>query len=324
MGGLVAGTAIIDLKKEEPKVKMVALTINNLCNLKCPHCYLQYNGTDNLISNHTIENIMNQDFDHIAIVGMEPFLNKKTIEITSRIATRARDSGKTVSAISNGLGFHMIPENILNLFDFIDLSLDGGPETYQNFRGASFDKIIKNTRYLIEKGARLRIINVLCEDNIYNVNDMIKLEQIFPTELIMFSPYMQSENFGSNSVKTIPVSKILHHLSESKSFLESKVSVFLLDAYHFLDGKESLTDIIQLSKQLGIQHKVHIVPYTPLTLGTIRVTYDGLIMPPSTAMHPALYNNSITIDRTTLNDAFMAFVASEKANLIDNANTIAA
>jgi MoaA/NifB/PqqE/SkfB family radical SAM enzyme len=53
MAGAIAGTAILNCKLQSA-LDTVALTINNSCNLHCPHCYLQYDGPNESITSGVI------------------------------------------------------------------------------------------------------------------------------------------------------------------------------------------------------------------------------------------------------------------------------
>ena len=54
MGGVVSGSAIM-IPKSTGHLHTITLTINNQCNLHCPHCYLKYSGTKDIIEDKTID-----------------------------------------------------------------------------------------------------------------------------------------------------------------------------------------------------------------------------------------------------------------------------
>ena len=100
MAGAIAGTALVNYAPNiSKKLSTVTLTVNNLCNLQCPHCYLQYDGGETkYISPSILEHLYNAEFKHLVIVGKEPFVNTKTVlllglmadtELSSPLATKA-------------------------------------------------------------------------------------------------------------------------------------------------------------------------------------------------------------------------------------------
>ena len=100
-------------------------------------------------------------------------------------------------------------------------------------------------------------------------------------------------------------------MGESSAFL-------LLDAYHL--KSEGLNDSTtkRLINEHRLMEKVHLVPHTPLKIGTIRVTFDGLILSPEAAIHPVFYKESGRIAREwDLQSAYQAFLNEEQVPEIE-------
>lgn len=315
LGGLVAGTAIADFNEVATKLQLVALTVNNSCNLSCPHCYLQYAGIDKLIAPGDVDILIKQDFKHLAIVGMEPFLNPISAARTCWIAEQASSHGKSVSVITNGMGLNHLSREQIGLFDFFDISFDGGPNSYQLFRGASYDRLERNLLDAANLGANLNAIHVLYQENLEHIEDMISIEGQIPLNRVMFSPYMISKNDGTNGVNELGLFEILRALSKEQSFLNDDKSFFIIDQYHLdslgLDKEYVLSEILSLD----IRSKIHFVPHSPLQVGTIRATYDGLLLSPSDALNPAEYKSrGIPIQSETLDNAYKIFLADERTS----------
>ena len=88
MSGVMAGSASKDVP--EYGTHTLVMTTNNLCNLECGHCYLQYDNHDSpFISNELIDAAVNSSVKHLALVGKEAFVNGKSAEITKRITESA-------------------------------------------------------------------------------------------------------------------------------------------------------------------------------------------------------------------------------------------
>src|SRR5688500_15997163 len=116
MGGVVAGSAVLNAKVAG-KLHTVTLTVNNRCNLHCPHCYLQYDGIDRLIAPEAIDYLFDRpsSLRHVAIVGMEPLVTRRSVEVCGTIIHRAKQAGITVSLITNGINLPWLQESIEQL-----------------------------------------------------------------------------------------------------------------------------------------------------------------------------------------------------------------
>ena len=120
MSGAIAGTAIFRCRKLS-RLQLVALTINNSCNLQCPHCYLQYAGEPSLISQGLVEAILETDAQHVALVGKEPLFDDPARRTCEEIADAALLAGKSVSLVTNGLGLSRCAPSLLRKLAFVDV-----------------------------------------------------------------------------------------------------------------------------------------------------------------------------------------------------------
>jgi MoaA/NifB/PqqE/SkfB family radical SAM enzyme len=312
MSGVVAGSALVDYSSFATSLRLVALTINNSCNLSCPHCYLNYDGPNNEISTNLIDWVVEQNFEHLAIVGMEPFLNHKSTATTLIAARRATESAKTVSAITNGVGLQFLTPEDLHYFSYIDVSLDGGPRTYSSYRKASYDKVVRNISELRDHGLTVNVLNVLSDATIANIDDMMAIERDVDVSAIMFSPFMMSRNFKGNGVAPLSMTEIARRLNVSTAFLSGRASKLLVDEYHFDYDELTMQEFEEMARTLEFFPKLHIIPHTPLSLGTIRVTYDGFVMPPRAALHPRDYRScGQPAMRASLEELYQMFLIEE-------------
>src|ERR1022692_1029770 len=104
MAGAMAGSAVLTARDRVRELGIVTLTINNSCNLHCPHCYLQYAGENgDLIEWDDVSHILESRFNHLCIVGKEPLADRRAADVTSRLVTAAVDMGRSCSFITNGL-----------------------------------------------------------------------------------------------------------------------------------------------------------------------------------------------------------------------------
>ena len=313
MGGVTAGTAITRLTKPASTPALVTVTVNNECNLSCPHCYLQYAGFASYLTEKHQDIILSEPFSDLAIVGMEPLLNPAITQRTLAFAERAAERGKRVSLITNGLGLTFLPSAASPVFDFIDISFDGGPKTYGHFRGASYERLRRGLNHARRHGERLNALHVLCRENLVHITDMMRVKEACEFASIMFSPYMPTENQGRNIANPISLSDMLQALAGNDAFMSETRAFFLIDAFHLeYEGIEA-DELNEMASLFGVLNKLHVVPHTPTQLGILRVTYDGYVLSPRVAMHTSKYQaNGLRIGEITLAAAYDRFLAEEK------------
>jgi MoaA/NifB/PqqE/SkfB family radical SAM enzyme len=306
MAGAIAGTAILKNLSLSKKLKTITLTINNNCNLTCSHCYLQYEKKNFLVEGNTIDSIFNANFEHLAIVGKEPFVNKASISLLEDLIERCYLKNKTVSVITNGIGLANLKPEVVNYLDYIDVSFDGGPETYHLYRKGSFNKIITAIHNIqSQSDVTFNALNTISTGTIDNIDDMMAIKQFANFKIIMFSPYLQTKHDGVNNVSFVQLSDILKRLSDSKPFMDASESLLLLDTYHTEQEGVSNKTLDELIASYGLSSKIKLIEKDPLNYGIIRVTYDDLVLTPYESIHPKNYKQShFLASNTNLNEVF--------------------
>ena len=284
MAGAIAGTAILHAPKEnEGKLHTVTLTVNNSCNFECPHCYLQYSGPNTTLSIEDAGRVLDSDFSHLVIVGKEPTLSPEIVEYLVK-----ENFKRKTSMISNGLKLDNISQERLNDLTYIDISFDGGPETYSQRRKADFRIIIENIFKAYTAGAKhFNALHTLYAENTKNIKDMMRIEESFPHfETIAFSPYKVPHNHGSVSVSKNSIKEIFEALVNNNAFMDSSKTRLLLTNSDLTSGnpKKMLSNL----ETYELKDKVFYVG-NPLDMGFIRVNYDGRVIAPDDATHPLLY-----------------------------------
>ncbi|MDQ4123231.1 MAG: radical SAM protein [Acidobacteriota bacterium] len=299
MAGAMAGTAILNSSLSQ-KLQTVTLTINNKCNLSCPHCYLQYNSNLDKITAETLELVSQSQFKHLSIVGKEPLVDSTSISISEKISKLASQSSKTISLITNGLNLSMVKPEFLKNLSYIDISFDGGPETYEKYRNGSLSKLIRGLEHLRNCNfLNVNALHVLNTETIGNVDDMMKVRDYFNFRHIMFSPYVNTSNFGLNSVRELKIESIISALSQSKLF-RAEPKAFLLVGADNLTSSNKNHSIEDLTEKYGMGAKIKIIKEDPLLYGIIRVTYDGFALTPYQSLNTINYQKT-GINLTKLN-----------------------
>jgi MoaA/NifB/PqqE/SkfB family radical SAM enzyme len=154
------------LKQKTPIFAII--DINNICNLKCKHCYwwLTRDNEKPKLSTDDWKKIIYHYFkkNHILqvnLVGGEPMLRPDIIEVFNE-----EMSGK-FTIITNGT-YKLIPySGLINYF----ISIDGMKETHDKIRGKTFDKIVKTVQEYKEETGKKIWINMTI--NSINCNDVV-------------------------------------------------------------------------------------------------------------------------------------------------------
>ncbi len=293
MAGATAGSATTHLNQLSDNLQVLTLTINNQCNMSCPHCYLQYDGDSGRISEELITSVISSKYSHLAIIGKEPLLDMESARVTERLIHDCVRSGKTVSITTNGSGLSRLDSKTLGLVRWIDISLDGGPGTYQQYRGANYWKLIELAKHSLNKGLReLNALHTLTSENLHNLDDMVAIAEDVPWNQIIFSPYVMVRNHGKTPVSRVGLDELLSALANSKNFLNCRNTTLMLGADFFKDQGIESEWLVDKIRDAGIFHKVSMISHDPLRLGYMRLTYDGYIMTPYQSLHPADYHLS--------------------------------
>lgn len=290
MAGAIAGTAILNCKSKTNNLDTVTITVNNLCNYQCPHCYLQYNSGSQIIHSELIDWIFNSDFKHISVVGQEPLFNQKSIESLHKLVEKAHNHSRTISFITNGSRLKKLPGELIPYFDYVDISFDGGFKTYSNNRTGSILSVIDGIEYLVKnKLNKINALHTIHSLNINDIDDLLSIHSIYNFSTILFSPYLITSNDGKNSVSRLPLKKIIENLSNNSIFRSLNNVLLLIDKYHIDQDGISFSELNKLTEQSGISDKTLIIPDDPIEHGIIRVTYDNLLLTPENSLHPSIY-----------------------------------
>lgn len=161
MGFIIGGSRNGYMIKEINQLQVVSLAINNTCNLRCRHCYLQSTKIQtSILNNHEWLCLANSLFTYIApsviaFAGREPLLNSQSVKLISEII-QLRDTiqlnkhGRTnIGLMTNGMTLIEFSDILLaNPPDYMDISVDGLPLEHDLLRGeGSFSRLEPNLRW---------------------------------------------------------------------------------------------------------------------------------------------------------------------------------
>jgi hypothetical protein len=243
----------------------------------------------------------------VAIVGKEPLVDPLAVAATENLVGHCTARGKSVSLVTNGLGLHRLSATTLARLEWIDVSMDGGPASYSVYRRGDFDGVIRNVQLALNQGARfINAIHTVSSLNLQNIDDMMAISAMAGWNKIIFSPYAQVRNHGSNSTSPIPFGRLLDALGRSEHFMKHPSALMLIGSHAFSDQGIDAEGVARMIEAAGLSNKVLRVEHDPLQLGYIRVTYDGYVMTPYQSLHPADYRAFATPvqDHDSLDTAF--------------------
>lgn len=305
---------------EERELDILSLTINNVCNLECPHCYLNVAGKGTA-SEKVIDKIFEEPPAKIAIVGMEPLHDPRSAAIVRDIARRGKATETFVSMVTNGLGLKFlrgVPHE--ELPDLIDISLDGGPESYKRFRGNG-----KDLFPLIKEGAErfraeypdipVNVLHTLFAENTTpeTIADMVEGGRLVSSSKgdILFSPYVppmiqigQRRTLASG----LGIRRMLETLEETPEFMGERRAEFFAGPYNAESFGLSIKQFLTIIASVGLRSESRIDTAIPHLNGGLRVTYDGYALRPDYSIHTSLYEKyRVPIEGRRLVDIYNGF-----------------
>lgn len=218
--------------------KSIELFLNNTCNFSCNMCspasssrvLSEWKQIDNKeffpledvyhTKEQDIDYLMENDFDHIKVLGGEPFYNKKFLELLDKIENR---ESKTLEIITNG---SILNKKILgNLQGFkrlnIQVSLDSIEENLELIRfGANWETIRTNIKSL--QSLSNVWVSVACVISALNVPFLYKLyawcieNELTVSNIFMSNPLhllpkavpYEVRKKASNNIKDLDFSKM--------------------------------------------------------------------------------------------------------------------
>jgi MoaA/NifB/PqqE/SkfB family radical SAM enzyme len=288
MAGAMAGSAVLNALCKSDVLEIVTLTINNACNLRCPHCYLQYGVTNGeLINWANVHHVLESPFRHLCIVGKEPLANRRAAALTARLVAATVDTGRSCSLITNGLNLRLLDACTFKQLSWMDVSTDGGPDSYAAYRGGNYAKLVEGINHARASGLRsLRILHTVSSGNLDATAETLKAALSFEPQYVIVSPFQATRHDGIQNVSMVSPSDILHALESTGAGRDGRVWFALDSGYirHFNDN-EAVRRAIELFGERLIY-----VDSDPIDRGIIRVTYDGLVLSPFESVNTADYD----------------------------------
>ena len=305
MGIIIGGSKNGLTIKETNRLQVVSMVINNSCNLKCKHCYLQSTQKQNsvLMEDEWIciaESLLTYSAPStIAFVGKEPLINYQSANLVSNIIKirntiqKGRHNRTSIGLLTNGMSLLQFSDILLtNPPDYIDISVDGLPTEHDFLRGkGTFSKLEPNLRWATENFPEpLWLTPTLNRNNIDSFLNMIRYyNNHFDIRRFAFGFYIPGNNVNDD-LSVLPdqieklVNRDLYKLAELS--INEPVEI-LFDLYpNHSDSLQSFNDSGWAPSNGGIESSIYDFPNgvsmkihtTKVAVGlrySVRITPEG-------------------------------------------------
>ncbi len=312
MGGAVTGSTILDIKDSfSENIRVVTLTINDLCNAFCSHCYLNYNSEKLYVSERIVEKVLESGAEKIVVVGKEPFYDENSVSLLKHLIKKGKEKGKRISVITNGVNLDLMEVENLKKFENLDVSIHSSNGLYR--KDLQFKKVVENLKKLDRENVNnVNILSVVDSETIDEVDGMVVFSRQFKNvKRLLFSLFLNTDRGTSYRVKELDIDFVIERFKNSRPFIDCANAYLLLDMYHFVDYGFTPDIIEEKVKKSGIEDKIRFIKTPPTLMGVIRVSHDGLVMTSYDALHTANYRKfSIKIEKVPSLDRYYNDIVS--------------
>jgi radical SAM protein with 4Fe4S-binding SPASM domain len=210
-----------------PPPKFVIWDCTRRCNLNCAHCGAKKEKYRSELTTQQIKELVRRlsdyQIEYFVVTGGEPLLRQDLFEVFSL----AKECGLKTGLATNGF---FINENnskiIAQVFDSIQISLDGPQEVHNKIRGnnEAFQKVIKAINLLRKnKSKQITISSVITPFNIKtleNLGEIVKKLEIDIWKIVSVMPIGKVENNDNLYLNQQEFLKLLNFIKENRKKLK--------------------------------------------------------------------------------------------------------
>src|SRR3989338_3743557 len=171
--------------------RRIYFQITRYCNLECPTCFIKAGRDGAHIPTYAIMDIaefMGQNgLIEARLTGGEPTLHPDFFDILHKF----QEEGIYVSVATNGVTSQKTLDALCEESNlWVICSIDGNRETHNRYRPDTFDRIIRNLRYLKSKNpsVRLRLTTILTRENKGQMYELCELTKSLGAESVTVIP----------------------------------------------------------------------------------------------------------------------------------------
>ncbi|MBS3134023.1 radical SAM protein [Candidatus Woesearchaeota archaeon] len=171
--------------------RRIYFQITRYCNLECPACFIKAGKDGAHIPTDAIMDIAEfmgqKGLIEARLTGGEPTLHPDFFDILHKF----QEEGIYVSVATNGVTSQKTLDALCEESNlWVICSIDGNRETHNRYRPDTFDRIIRNLRYLKSKNpsVRLRLTTILTRENKGQMYELCELTKSLGAESITVIP----------------------------------------------------------------------------------------------------------------------------------------
>lgn len=307
-GGVIEGKSFLDVDLLNRPLE-VSYFVNNICNLKCKHCYVGYEETKGELSveewKDTFDTFIERGALTFGNVGKEPLLSsEKTLALLSHLKQkRQEDPRLRFGFVTNGTLLEgQAVKDLADISpDYIDVSLDGTEKEHDYIRGkGNFIKTAHNlSRLPKDLAGKVFVSYTLMHHNRDSFKEMVELMQIYGFKKYLISPYISTPSSnGDLALSDVQVANFYQRLVEGQEINQRElggVEVLLKSDY---DSQKPLMDklvdrgVIDVNNLLiddygvlfnrypqdnGSEVVVNYMPFSDTLSRAVRISHDGYV-----------------------------------------------
>lgn len=223
---------------------IVTLMVNNACNLRCQHCYLPRGLPNTLLPENVIDWVFeSRQLDGVILVGMEPLMNKVVAQVSQAVGQQCETRNIPFSIITNGMTLSQpfaepVLKSIAATGGVVDISLDGGPATYDR-RGANYKSIANGLQHVLGQHPNLQIciLNTMWQGwDEQRIDDSVAVLDTIPQiHRIQYSLYVNVDRIAdarADNLSAMTAQQAMVLLQTSPRFMKENCCVLVLDEYN--------------------------------------------------------------------------------------------
>ncbi|KXA98729.1 hypothetical protein AKJ39_01065 [candidate division MSBL1 archaeon SCGC-AAA259J03] len=168
---------------------LVVWNFTNACNLNCKHCYQNADRPtpDELTTEEAlraVDEMADAGLAYIAMSGGEPLIRSDFFDVVERI--REREMGFSLATNGTMLTEGRIEKLEENDCLYVQISVDGRPETHNDLRGAdSFEKTMEGVRNAVDSDLTVGLAMTVTEENLSDVDWVIDRTEDVGADMFM-------------------------------------------------------------------------------------------------------------------------------------------
>jgi sulfatase maturation enzyme AslB (radical SAM superfamily) len=298
----------INIFKESPIPLDISYFVNNVCNLKCKHCYVGYNVNKGTLSakewKDNFDALISMGALTFGNVGREPTLEWDTSLDLLTYFKEKRESNPKIrfGLVTNGTLLDKTKINDLERLqpDYIDISIDGIGEIHDYIRGSgNFRKTIDNINEISKHDVfnKIFIIYTINKKNILNIAESVEILYGKGLNKILFSPYVTLDKRDELYISDGLIVKAVEKLVSGKLIDFSKfngLEIYIKNDYtttynimeklsekEIIDKNNLLIDeygvIFSKNSYCGNNVYFNYIPWDNTFTQSIRISHDGYV-----------------------------------------------